>query len=577
MRRFRLPRQITKLSRLVLLAGCTVGHTAYAEQTPAPDNTNVATFSSPLSYQIYNILAAEMYVHGNKPGQAALHYIAAAQQANSVSLAQRAAELASNANDPQLTDRALELWTKIDPSSLEARQYHALSNVRAGNYDQAVADLIAVRDQAEKKNGKGFDLVISLLALESDGSRAYETLKRFVAKADSSPRAQLALAAVANDSGHFDEGLTAAQQAKQAGDKLQKEQASRRIAEALMGLNQQDKAIAELAPVAKNTKDMEIKLSYGRMLIMLDRRAEATPLYQQLYAKQPDNTDILYTLALLHLEQKAFTVAEPLMKKLREIPERAGDASYFLGQIYEGEKRPQDAVEAYKRAVQGSSFIIEASGRTASLLLETSNLDTARQWLQAQVKTARDDVRKAQFQVLEGKLLYEKEKYAEAAAVFDQVLAVKAEDADALYNRSLCKDHLGDIAAAEADLRALLKIQPENATVLNALGYMLVMRSQRYPEAEELIRKAVKLRPTDPAIMDSMGWVLFRTGKLDESEDWLRKSYAQLHDPEIAGHLVEVLSQHGKAAEAKQILQEILGKFPHDSALIKLKDTLVGL
>jgi predicted Zn-dependent protease len=57
----------------------------------------------------------------------------------------------------------------------------------------------------------------------------------------------------------------------------------------------------------------------------------------------------------------------------------------------------------------------------------------------------------------------------------------------------------------------------------------------------------------------------------------LRKAYQSLKDPEIASHLVEVLIKQGKQPEAKQVLQEMLVKFPQDPMLVKVKEKFVDL
>lgn len=572
MKNFHLPRRIANIGFTLLIGGCALGNPTFADQ----QTSNVATFSSPLSYQMYNILAAEMYARGGNPGQASLHYLAAAEQGNDPELAQRAAELAINARDNQLASRALKRWIKLDPKSAEAMQYSALSNLRAGRYDQAAKDLVAVRDDVEKREGHGFEFVISLLALEPDTEKAFETFKRYVDKVDGSARAQLVLASLALGADRFDDALKAGEAAKQTGDKQEKEQASRFISKAFMGMEKVSEAVNELGPVAKSSKDPDLKLDYARMLVLADRRSEATPLYKQLYASQPDNTDILYTLGLLYLEQKEFAFAEPLIKKLLDVPGRAEEASYFMGQIYEGQKRSADAIEAYKKSMLGS-FGLEATGRIANLMVETDGLDAATKWLGEQEQTATSDSRKVQLLLVEGQLLHGKEKYREAVASYDKAIALKPDDFDVLYSRSLSMERLGDFAASEKDLRTLIKLQPENATVLNALGYMLVVNTKRFEEAEKLLAKAIELRPNDAAIMDSMGWLKFRSGNQDKAEEWLRKAYNQLKDPEVASHLVEVLSARGKTAEAKSILQDMLSKFPDDQLLMKVKEKLVGL
>ena len=79
-------------------------------------------------------------------------------------------------------------------------------------------------------------------------------------------------------------------------------------------------------------------------------------------------------------------------------------------------------------------------------------------------------------------------------------------------------EKLDKIDVAEARLKRLIELTPENAQALNALGYTLVDRTPRAAEGYALIEKAYKLSPEDPFIQDSMGWALYRMGKLDDAE-----------------------------------------------------------
>jgi len=117
-------------------------------------------------------------------------------------------------------------------------------------------------------------------------------------------------------------------------------------------------------------------------------------------------------------------------------------------------------------------------------------------------------------------------------------------------------------------MRKLIKIQPDHAHAYNALGYGLLERNEKIPEAMQLVEKALQLAPDDPAIMDSVGWGYYRTGKLDESVKMLRRAYAGNPDPEIAAHLGEVLWMRGDKAEARKIWQDSL-KENHDNAKLQ--------
>ena len=114
----------------------------------------------------------------------------------------------------------------------------------------------------------------------------------------------------------------------------------------------------------------------------------------------------------------------------------------------------------------------------------------------------------------------------------------------------------------------MLSNEPDNANALNALGYTLADRTQRYEEAKNYILKAAQLVPDDPAILDSLGWVYYRLGEFQTAIKWLRKAFAQLEDAEIAAHLGEVLWVSGQHKEAQKIWQRGLDVNNQHSVLL---------
>ena len=133
----------------------------------------------------------------------------------------------------------------------------------------------------------------------------------------------------------------------------------------------------------------------------------------------------------------------------------------------------------------------------------------------------------------------------------------------------------------ERDLRSIIASDPDNATALNALGYTLANRTERYTEAFELVSRALALQPDEPAILDSMGWVMYRTGRYEEAVDYLTRAYAAFPDPEVAAHLGEVLWITGDTDAALAVWRGALIKDPdHDilnSTLKRLGVSPLGL
>ncbi len=113
-------------------------------------------------------------------------------------------------------------------------------------------------------------------------------------------------------------------------------------------------------------------------------------------------------------------------------------------------------------------------------------------------------------------------------------------------------EQAGDWLRGEADLRTALKLAPDEPTVLNYLGYALLDRGQKLPEATTLIAAAAKQRPDDGFIADSLGWAFYRTGQVDKAVATLEGAARQEPgDATINDHLGDAYWRAGRHLEAR--------------------------
>ena len=120
------------------------------------------------------------------------------------------------------------------------------------------------------------------------------------------------------------------------------------------------------------------------------------------------------------------------------------------------------------------------------------------------------------------------------------------------YLRGIAYERLKIWELAEADLLVAYGLVPNNAHVLNYLGYSWIDRGENLQEGFNLLRKAVDLRGNDGAIMDSLGWAYYRLGDYDSSVAYLERAVALSPDvSEILDHLGDAYWQVGRRLEAK--------------------------
>ena len=141
-----------------------------------------------------------------------------------------------------------------------------------------------------------------------------------------------------------------------------------------------------------------------------------------------------------------------------------------------------------------------------------------------------------------------------------------------LYASGVAHHRAGDWTSARADLEAALEQRPENADVLNYLGYSMVEEGEDLEGALALIRRAVEAAPENGFIADSLGWALFKLGRPGEAVAPMERAVAlEPGDATINDHLGDVLWTVGRVREARFQWERALALGAEGAARIERK------
>jgi len=145
----------------------------------------------------------------------------------------------------------------------------------------------------------------------------------------------------------------------------------------------------------------------------------------------------------------------------------------------------------------------------------------------------------------------EADRGAQAVKVLQEAQAKFPTDDTIAFELGTVFDKQKKFADAESAFRQVLARDPENATALNYLGYMLAERGERLDESVTYLKKALQIEPENGSFLDSLGWAYFRSDKLDLAEDNLRRAADQLRtNSVIQDHYGDVLFKLGRYDEA---------------------------
>ena len=286
---------------------------------------------------------------------------------------------------------------------------------------------------------------------------------------------------------------------------------------------------------------------------------------------QNDNTYILRASYLAQADDKT-GVAAVYEELKRESASPNPARRLLLGQVAEFIGRQDDALDWYA-SVPGGPQRWQARLRTAPVLHKLGRAEEAH----ARIReiqtdaTAADETRRDAY-LLQADLYKNEGRLADELATFDRGLAAYPDEPQLLYARALMWERRDDIARAEADLRRILALDADDVNALNALGYTLADRTNRYQEALELIARAYAADPDNAAIIDSYGWVLYRLGRSKEALSELLRAFTKQKDAEIAAHVAEVLWVLGRKDEAVNYFVEARRIDPDSRSLKRALD-----
>jgi tetratricopeptide (TPR) repeat protein len=522
----------------LVLIGCTTQ--GYRAETPlfSGELAELQPEQEPnlTSNLVYHVLASEIALKRRKYPDAYTHALQAAELSSNPEQAERAAQIALHANLNAKALKATALWIELDNKSLKAHQLSALLYSRMKRYPEVANHLREVIRIANESNENGYLQAAAIAEKTGNPRTALELMQSIIPDKTDQPDALYALA------------LSAAKAKQDPDAEHYIRQALKRdpdntkylllLSHILIQQKQHDEGLSLLEQALKKSPaDTELRLAYARKLVESQRLEAALTQFERLNKKNPDNPDVLYAIGVIQAELGKSELGSNTFHRLLDLGKKTDEAHYHLGLIEEQRGHNQAALIHYKQ-VSGKN-VINARLRMAKILSQTDMLDQARELLaQLRASYPSQDIR---LHLYEADLLRDKRQYILAHEVYNHALENHRGNHELLYARALNAVDFDRIDILEEDLNRILLDAPDHVDALNALGYTLADRTDRYDEARRYIQRALALKPNNPAILDSMGWVEFRLGNLNTALEYLQQAAAINPDPEIAAHLGEVL------------------------------------
>ena len=154
-------------------------------------------------------------------------------------------------------------------------------------------------------------------------------------------------------------------------------------------------------------------------------------------------------------------------------------------------------------------------------------------------------------------------KYKQAIKYYTEIIDALNKNSEILsqiyYRRGASYERLKVYESADADFLQSLKINPDDAYVLNYLAYSWLERNFRVNEAITMLEKAYEMENDDPYIIDSIGWAYYLTNDYLKAEKYLKRAVELMpDDPIVNDHYGDTLWRLGQKIQARYFWKNVL-------------------
>lgn len=551
---FRL-RYLSVVIACTLILSCSIDGKKSAQ--PQPDRIENLT-----STDLSHLLIGEFSLQRGDNKEATLRLLAAAKSTQDIGTAKRATYSAQFSQSPELLEKSSLLWSQLAPEDPLPWQYMAQAASLTHQFDQAT---FALEEELKRGGGAGLPYVASLSVNKAPALQ--KKLRRtFESWLDTYPNQKQLLYAIAlleRNAGQTDKAIVYITKAlAQDAHFLQAQVAYGELLLANQQTQAADTYLSQYTQPLQGAPRHLVTL-HAQVLTLLAEYALAYDYFNELTRRNPENLRYRYSAGLLAYEDHQYSQAYRHLKKVVKLNPDSHSAYYYMGLSALHQDLPEQALGYLQQVRKGEDRL---NAFALLLDLEKPDKDQRKAYFH-QLRHQNEDLT-AEIFSLEVQYLQDIGEIEYAISSYQEALIQHPNNISLLYGYALLAQSLHQFNTTEAMLQRIIDIEPNHINALNALGYSYAEQGINLQRAELLIRKALALDPENAAIIDSLGWVSYRLGHLRQSLILLTKAYDIMPAAEIAAHLGAVKWALGDTESAFETWNLALSLDP-DNALIK--------
>ena len=425
----------------------------------------------------------------------------------------------------EAADRNAEIL-KEHPDDNDARGLEGTLLLDKGDVTRALTELQSVSNRAPNNPVAHFNLGQAYVARQELAS-AQQQFERAVEIRPDYLQARLALAQIQVARGDFDGALKSAS-----------------------------------AVLSVDRGNFKARLIGSAALMGQKKFPEARQTLEGLLKVMPNSPDVYFQLGMVNLSENKFKDAEAAFRKSFDLNPSNLRGMMGLAETFMAQNKPDAALGVLQSESSKQPARTDLKIAMGNIAVRAGRFDQAVQFYQG-VLNSLDPKSRGDVYVRLGETYRRKGDLADAIASFQKARETMPDNIVALGSLALALDAADRWNEARQVYDAALKVQPDNAVVLNNDAFLMAEHGGDLDQALTMAQRAKQLQPDRLEITDTLGWIYLKKNLSEEAVDLFKQLVSEQPNASTYHyHLAMAYFQKGDKPHAQKELQEAMKDSP---------------
>ena len=302
----------------------------------------------------------------------------------------------------------------------------------------------------------------------------------------------------------------------------------------------------------------------------------ASDLLDKLLKNNPNNTDVLLESGVLNLQRKHYPEAEAAFRRAYTLDPSNLRGLLGVAEVHLQMKEPEKAVQTIAAEAEKDPQRADLRKELATVELRAKQYDKAIADYQAILDKYKDTPKEqAELYSYIGGAYQNHGDLPHAIENFKKAMQLAPDKIAHIISLASAYDTSGNSKDALVYYRQALKMEPENAIVMNNAAYVMAKSGGDLNEALRMVQSARRQLPNMYEVLDTLGWVYLKMNLVDSAnqvfQDLVEKSG---NNATFHYHYAMALAQKGDKAGALKECNLALQNNPGKDEEVQIKEMI---